>query len=107
MPTVMAVGEPVVPASAAEGPANFADAAFDAAVTDLERVLARERDTLNPRTVYVIERNLRTIDEAIRQSRLALDSDPANPFLNSHLADARQRKLSLLRRVALLADGGD
>lgn len=106
-PIVMAENEPFETRTSDATTANFADAQFDAAVTDLERILAEQRDTLDPRTVRVLERNLQAIDEAIRQSRQALDADPANPFLNSHLADARQRKLELLRRAALLGEGGD
>lgn len=89
-------------------PANFADAQFNAAVSDLERILREERDRLDPRTVMILERNLKAIDDAINEARMALDSDPANPFLNSHLADARRRKLDLLRHAAELAStGGD
>lgn len=89
-------------------PANFADAQFDAAVADLERILQEERHSLDPRTVMVIERNLKAIDDAIREARAALDKDPANPYLNSHLADARRRKLDLLRRATFLTPtGGD
>jgi Putative zinc-finger len=104
-PAVRAVSEPFEPVSDLQ-PVSFADAQFDAAVSDLERILAEQRDTLDPRTVRVLERNLRAIDEAIRQARSALDADPANPFLNSHLVDARQRKLELLRRAALIGEGG-
>jgi hypothetical protein len=89
-------------------PANFADEQFNMAVSDLERILREERDRLDPRTVLVIERNLRAIDAAIREARMALDDDPANPYLNSHLADARRRKLELLRHATTLASvGGD
>ena len=84
---------------------SFADAQFDAAVADLERVLRQQRDTLNPRTVQVLERNLQIIDDAIREARAALDADPANALLNTHLASARQRKLNLLRRAALITEG--
>ncbi len=76
---------------------------FDRAVTDLERTLVEQRDELDPRTIVIIERNLAVIDEAIRQARAALDADPANTFLNSHLADARRRKLELLRRATSIA----
>lgn len=86
--------------------ANFADAQFNAAVTDLEQILHEERDRLDPRTVLVIERNLKTIDAAIQEARLALDNDPANPYLNSHLADARRRKLDLLRHATTLTSAG-
>jgi len=100
---VQAESEPVGAAAGQVQQANFADKQFDAAVTDLEQILREERDRLDPRTVMVIERNLTTIDDAIKQAREALDSDPANPYLNSHLADARRRKLELLRRAASLA----
>lgn len=104
-PAVRASSEPFERVSDIQR-ATFADAQFDAAVTDLEQILAEHRDTLDPRTVRVLERNLQTIDEAIRQARAALDADPANPYLNSHLVDARRRKLDLLRRAAQLAEGG-
>lgn len=100
---VRAEGEPVGPAAGQVEQANFADQQFDAAISDLEQILREERDRLDPRTVMVIERNLNAIDDAIKQAREALDSDPANPYLNSHLADARRRKLELLRRATTLA----
>jgi hypothetical protein len=105
-PVIRADAEPVNGARPDAVPADFADEQFDAAVTDLERVLREERDRLDPRTVIVIERNLRAIDDAIREARTALDQDPGNPYLNSHLADARRRKLDLLRRAAALSSGG-
>ncbi|MBL8137925.1 MAG: zf-HC2 domain-containing protein [Acidobacteria bacterium] len=86
-------------------PVNFADAQYDAAVVDLERVLREQRERLDPRTVVVLERNLRVIDDAIREAREALATDPANALLNAHLAGARQRKLDLLRRAALITEG--
>jgi hypothetical protein len=87
-------------------PANFADAQFNAAVEDLERILRDERGRLDPRTVLILERNLKAIDAAITEARMALDQDPANPYLNSHLADARRRKLDLLRHATELASAG-
>jgi hypothetical protein len=100
---IQAQAEPMMPPSADVTKANFADAQFDQAVSDLEQILADQRDVLDPRTVLIIERNLTVIDEAIRQARAALDADPANPFLNSHLADARRKKLDLLRHAAAIA----
>lgn len=104
---IQAQAEPMMAPSADIAPANFADAQFDRAVSDLERVLVEQRDELDPRTVVVIERNLAAIDEAIRQARAALSADPGNQFLNSHLADARRRKLDLLRHAAALNSAGD
>jgi hypothetical protein len=84
--------------------ANFADAQYDAAVADLQNALEAGRGRLDRETIAILERNLAVIDGAIEQARAALESDPSNVYLNSHLADARRRKLALLRRVAALAD---
>ena len=84
--------------------ANFADSQFDAAVADLRRTLEQGRGRLDPRTIEIVEKNLAIIDDAIGQARRALASDPANTYLNRHLADARRRKLELLRQATALAD---
>jgi tetratricopeptide (TPR) repeat protein len=89
--------------SAPIGPANFADAAYDEAIADLRQTLGGGRSRLDAETVRVLEENLRAIDQAIEQCRQALASDPANVYLNSHLADAKRRKLGLLRRASALA----
>lgn len=92
--------------AASPRPAKFADEQYDAAVRDLERALALGRDSLDPETVRVLEANLAAIDRAIEESRRALERDPANAYLNAHLARFMQRKLALLRRAtALSADG--
>jgi len=87
-------------------PAKFADRHYDEAIADLQRVLDAERTQLDPETVRVLEKNLASIDAAIDQCRRALKADPSNIYLNTHLADARQRKLVLLRRAAALANSG-
>jgi hypothetical protein len=102
---IRAVAEPAESTRPDVARASFADAQYDAAVADLEQILREQAGRLDPQTVMVIERNLRTIDEAIRQARAALDADPANTYLNSHLADARRRKLDLLRQAAALPGG--
>ena len=73
---------------------------YDAAVADLERVLADGRGRLRPETVQAIERSVAAIDGAIEQARQALAKDPANEYLNRHLADNMKRKLELLRNAA-------
>jgi Putative zinc-finger len=87
-------------------PATLVDASYDEAIADLEQVLEEGRTRLDPETVRVLEDNLRAIDQAIDQSRRALAGDPANSYLNGHLAKARQRKLALLRRASGLAAAG-
>jgi hypothetical protein len=75
---------------------------YAAAVADLERVLAGGRGQLDTTTIRVIEQNLKAIDRAIAQAQQALDADPANLYLNTHLAETMRRKLELLRQAATL-----
>jgi anti-sigma factor RsiW len=93
-----------LPAVDAHGvlPAAFSNPQYDEAIADLERTLDASRSQLDPQTVRIIEANLASIDQAIEQSRRALAADPANAYLNNHLAEFEQRKLALLRRASAL-----
>jgi putative zinc finger protein len=79
-----------------------ASRSYAAAVADLERVLANGRGQLDTTTVRIIEQNLAAIDQAIAQAQRALNADPANLYLNTHLAETMRRKLDLLRQAAAL-----
>jgi len=98
----------IPPMAAAEDarPMNVSntDAGYEEAIADLERALEAGRDRLDPQTIRVIEANLMAIDRMIAQSREALAADASNSFLNMHLADARRRKLELLRNATALAN---
>lgn len=103
MPPIAATADP----AAAALPAGLSDPRYDEAISDLEQALAAGRSGLDATTIKILEANLAAIDKAIDDSRKALDADPANVYLNNHLADARQRKLALLRRAtALVATKG-
>lgn len=102
----VAVGSPGLSGAAAGhvvAPAAVTPAGYDAAVRDLEGVLARDRGRLDTATVHVLDRNLRLIDAAIAECRRALAADPASQYLNAHLADTMEQKLELLRQAARLA----
>ncbi|HEX9108666.1 MAG TPA: zf-HC2 domain-containing protein [Longimicrobiales bacterium] len=79
-----------------------ADRAYDSAVSDMERLLRRERSRLQPETVKVLEASLADIDRAIAEARRALARDPANVYLNDHLAESMRLKLELLRTATAL-----
>jgi hypothetical protein len=78
-------------------PVAFADREFDAAVQDLEQVLAAGRGRLDTVTVRLVEENLRKIDAAIADARAAIQRDPANLYLNRQIAANMRLKLNLLR----------
>jgi putative zinc finger protein len=88
-------------------PVSFADAQYDAAVSDLEKALKQGHGRLDTGTIATVEHNLQIIDQAIDQARQALAADPANAYLSGHLVEARRRKLDLLRRAAALTSESD
>ena len=99
---------PLVEAAPQTGvlPVSFADPRYDEAIADLQQTLQDGRAQLDPQTVRILEANLDAIDKAIDQCRQALAADPANLYLHNHLAEARQRKLALLRRAAEMVNKG-
>ena len=99
-PTPPGQGEVTVSPVAAPSAAR----SYDAAVHDLEQVLAQGRGRLDTATVRVLEQNLTLIDRAIAEASRAVAADSANVYLNTHLAETMRRKVDLLRQaVALVA----
>jgi anti-sigma factor RsiW len=89
----------------AVAPVRLSEGHYEGAIEDLEEILERGRAQLDVETVRILEQNLTAIDGAIEECRRALEKDPANAYLNNHLAAARQRKLALLRRATALTAG--
>lgn len=84
-------------------PSPFApDTVFGFEIARLQRVMAERRGELDPQTVSIVETNLKLIDAAIKSSRAALAKDPASGFLNQQLTRALDKKVELLRTVALM-----
>jgi len=91
----------VIPAS--NKASNLTPKGYDAAVTELQQVLAANRGKLDSTTVRVLESKLALIDKAIGEAQQALAADPKNPYLHGHLAETQLQKVELLQRAALLA----
>lgn len=70
----------------------------------LEQLVATARETLDPSTVLILERNLNTIEAAIADSREALATDPGNAFLTQHLERMYRRKLVYLQEAVRVAE---
>lgn len=87
-------------------------ASFNASVSQMDReiaalqvIMAERRAELEPQTVAVLEASLRLIDQAIAESRAALEADPASQFLTTQFTRAYTSKLTLLRDAATLPIG--
>jgi hypothetical protein len=73
---------------------------YEEAVADLEAVLEKGRQILDPETVKVLEESLRAIDMAIEEAGEAVRQDPASPVLQRFLAENLRKKMDLLRKAA-------
>ena len=82
-----------------------AQVTYDREIERLRTIVSERRTQLDTATIAVIEKNLKVIDQAIAQSRAALAKDPASRFLNDQLNRALDKKVELLRTVALLPAG--
>ncbi len=75
---------------------------YDREIALLDSLVHTRRESLDPKTIAIIERNLRIIDKAIAESRQALARDPESPLLSNQLDNVLGSKVELLRTVAFL-----
>ena len=78
------------------------DTLYGREIALLRTVAEQQLVQLDSSTVAVVRRNLDIIDRAILESRAALANDPNSGFLLDQLDRAYERKVDLLRRLALL-----
>ena len=99
------------PAATAAQPAAAGDTAhvqqaesdYLRATGQLMDALNTRRGSLSPETLRAVDENLKTIDDALRQVRAALEKDPGNRQLTQMLASTHQKKLDLLLRLLRLS----
>ena len=99
---------PVAPAAATASNVSLrkkemsATRVYDHEITLLDSLVHTRRESLDPKTVTIIEQNLKIIDKAIAESRAALAKDPKSPLLTNQLDNVLGSKVELLRTVAFL-----
>jgi len=79
-----------------------AEQVYTTEIARLRTIVERRRAQLDPVTIGVIERNLKVIDDAIAQCKLALTKDPASRYLMESLNNALENKVQLLRTATML-----
>ena len=78
-----------------------AGATYEEAIADLEALLARGRDRLDPVTVRTLEESLVTIDRAIADAEAALAEDPGSELIQGMLLGQQRAKYRVLTRASL------
>ncbi len=82
-----------------------AEQTYDREIARLLVVYDQRRPDLDSTTVAVVRKNLKIIDDAIAQTKIALRRDPASRYLMESLNDAFDTKVQLLRKAAMLPSG--
>jgi Putative zinc-finger len=85
------------PARSVEFELDQADQHYEKAIAGLEQAAKEGQSVLDPQTSAVLEKNMGVVDQAIRESRAALRTEPTSEAAQSTLFEALQRKVGLLR----------
>jgi hypothetical protein len=75
---------------------------YQKAISDLETIAKQETGELDPQVAAVLQKNLAVIDQAIGESRAALQSQPASGTAQEGLFDALRTKVALLQQTVEL-----
>ena len=86
------------PESAGAGP----EEAFTVAIAQLEQVTSADLDVLDQDTAGAINAGLTVIDNAINESRAALEAEPQSESAQESLFTALRRKVALLQEMLAL-----
>jgi hypothetical protein len=79
-----------------------AEAHYDKAIQGLEQIAKSDSGALDPQVAAVLQKNLQVIDQAIGESRAALDAQPASADAQESLFDAMRSKVALLQQTVEL-----
>jgi hypothetical protein len=74
-------------------------ASYERSAAELSALLDERTVRLDPATRAVLERSLRTIDEALEEARAALAADPASPGGRAFVETVWRQKIDFLRRA--------
>ena len=78
------------------------EAHFTTAIATLETITNAERTTLDPDTADVLQTSMTVIDDAIAESRAALDTHPESEIAQESLFEALRKKVVVLQRMLAL-----
>ncbi len=85
-----------------ESELQLAEQHYEKAIAGLEQMAKAGEGTLDPQLAATLRRNLTVIDQAIEDSRVALQSQPTNEMAQESLFEAFRRKVGLLQDTVAL-----
>jgi hypothetical protein len=79
-----------------------AETHYDKAISGLEEIAKAGQSSLDPKIAETLQKNLGIMDQAIRDSRTALRSQPTSQLAQESLFEALRRKVTLLEDTIAL-----
>jgi anti-sigma factor RsiW len=110
-PVAQAPGNPSqdVAVESVEAEFRLAEQHYQNAIAKLEQAArldqaasGRDQNTLDPQTAAMLQKNLQVIDQAIAESRAALQAEPLSASARDSLFEALKRKVALLQDTIAL-----
>jgi len=80
----------------------LAEQHYEKAIAGLEQIAKAGQGTLDPQLAGTLQKNLAVIDQAIHDSRVALQTQPTNELAQESLFEAFRRKVGLLQETVSL-----
>ena len=99
--TTVAPGDPEL-AQTVEHELKLAEEHYQNAIAGLEKITRSESATLDPQVAAVLQKNLEVIDQAIGESRAALQTQPTSDVAQESLFEALRNKVVLLQETVVL-----
>jgi len=81
---------------------RLAETHYEKAIKGLEEIATSEQDSLDPRTAATVRKSLAVIDQAISESRAAVQSEPASQPAQESLIENFKAKIGLLQNTVAL-----
>ena len=97
-----AAGDPAEVVASVQAELEAAESHYEKAIQGLEQIAQSERGALDPQVAAVLQKNLQVIDQAIGESRAALQQQPASAYAQDSLFDAMRSKVALLQQTVEL-----
>jgi hypothetical protein len=79
-----------------------AESSYQSAIQELEAAMQKDDTTITPEIAEVLKRNLPVIDQAIAESRSALQAEPQSAPARASLFGALRQKVTLLQETIAL-----
>ena len=93
---------PADPVASVQAELQLATEHYEKAIKQLEEIARSDDSALDPQVAAVFQKNLEVIDQAIDESRSALQTQPASATVQEGLFDAMRSKVALLQQTVEL-----